>query len=86
MNKHDWLTNAACAQDGTNPEWWFSKKDSPEWQKAIHICNETCPVKHQCTTYTALADTQIAGGVTGIWAGSYYSDRWRSAEKRGRNI
>lgn len=53
--------------------------------KAIHICNETCPVKHQCTTYTALADMQITGGITGIWAGHSYREQWRSVKTRERH-
>lgn len=82
VNNFDWQKQAACANPDNDPEWWFAPKDSPEATAAQAICMYDCPVYEQCEQYTRAVDLRTPGGITGIWAGCTYREKWRSAGKQ----
>lgn len=86
VNRFDWQKQAACANPDYDPEWWFAPKGSAEAAAAQGICMCDCPVYEQCARYTSDVDLRTPGGITGIWAGCTYRERWRSAGKQESNI
>ena len=78
--RHPWMTEAACAAPGVDPDLWFPNLHEyrGEAGKAIAIC-QTCPVKPKCL---ALALAQPLA-IYGIWAGRT-SDEIRSLRRKQR--
>jgi WhiB family redox-sensing transcriptional regulator len=78
--KHPWMTDAACAAPGVDPDLWFPNLQPYRGEEgvAIAIC-QACPVKPECLAH-ALAEPNLGFG---IWAG-LTSDEIRSMRRQQR--
>jgi WhiB family redox-sensing transcriptional regulator len=71
MASLDWMSEAVCAQVGT--ELFFPEQGGNPAQ-AVAICRR-CPVRQECLDHALELDRSIAGQVTGIWGGTTAKQR-----------
>lgn len=65
----EWHADAACRRPGNDPAWWFPNNGDYQngvVDKALFICNNTCPVRAKCLE-SAIENAEqygIFGGTT----------------------
>lgn len=72
-----WMEDAACAQPGVNPDWFFVESGrSWEAEMAQTLCR-ACPVQQQCLTYAVDTDQRW-----GRWGATHKTDIKKLAKQR----
>ena len=76
--RHPWMTGAACAAPGIDPDLWFPNLHVSQAGEAIAICS-ACPVKAECLAH-AMNEPLLSDG---IWAG-LTGDEIRAMRRKAR--